>query len=331
MENTYFNYYYNIKPILHKENKKLSSGRDFEGNCYSYVITHKSQNYYDITLDLFRYKGKNFITLYKNKLSKEDLEPCEPDHMHNIMKKLIPVKKFIMSLYSSLLIKEEDKNDLNECLTLLDTEVKETDDTVIYPFTINSQLHYQLKTLLEFYFTSVKTDYEIGSGEIILNNKLFKHFNVFSLNVRLMERQNGKEYFNFYLVLNSGHFFYKLKRDTREQTWILDEIETITSDEVCFLEYYRVLKQDLEKFITGYNYCVEISDFLKERYGELLESTFNLHMRSLDFIRGYGKDSSILHDRFLNEKTEFNFLLNSTVRHYLKQLPTWEKIKHVKF
>lgn len=330
MDRSYFNFSYKIKPIIHKENKKLSSGMLLDRDQYSYVISYNYKDYYDITLDIFRPKGKNYITLYNHKLPKKDLETESFLSIQKEMKSLWPVRSFILRMYDTLLIKKEDRKDLEKSLTLLD-EVKETKDTIVYPFSIDSRLHYHLKSLLESYFTHLKTDYDIGSGEILFDNKLFKHFNVFSLDVKLKERQNGKKYFNFHLFLNSGHFFYKLKRDTREQTWVLDEIQTINSDKVCFLEYYRVLKKDLQKFITGYDYAVEISDFLKERYGELIENTFNLYMSSLDFVAGYGKNSEVLSERFRNEKIEFNFLLNSIVRQYLKQLPTWEKIKDIKF
>lgn len=335
MDKSYFNFCYKIKPIIHKENKKLSRRMLLDRQCCSYVISYNYKDYYDITLDLFsRPIGKNFITFYKDKLPKKDSETESFLSIQEEMKSLWPMRSFILRMYETLLIKKEDREDLEESLTLLD-EVKETKDTIIYPFSIDERLHYQLEKLLTFYFTHLKTnlntDYNLVSGEILLDNKLFKHFNVFSLDVKLKERQNGKKYFNFYLVLNSGHFFYKLKRDTREQTWVLDEIQTITSDEVCFLEYYRVLKKDLQKFITGYDYAVEISDFLKERYGELIENTFNLYMSNLDFVAGYGKNSEVLSERFHNEKIEFNFLLNSIVRQYLKQLPEYNKIKHIKF
>lgn len=327
MYNHYFNFYYNIEHVIITVESKTPKGETIKelGTVYTITDLDKNRPYFSISYISCSY-DQYFITLYKEKVPKEDLPKFK-----EYGKDLFPVKDLIDCISLTMEKKElETKELLDSLITLPD--IRETEGTIVFPFSFKEdswgKMNYRFNSFLEDFFTQVRSNYQT----ILMSNSLFKYFNVSYVEAFPEKRQNGKPYFNFMVKMNSEFFTYLLKRDTREPTWCLYRIETIASKETSYLVYHKMLKCDLSKFITGYDYAVEFSDSVKKDYGEILENTLRCDSKYPFFIRGFAKDERKSSDkRLLNEKLEFNLTLNNMVRNYLKKLPNYDKIKDIKF
>lgn len=327
MYNHYFNFYYNIDHKITTIESKTPKGETIKELCTVYTITNVDKNkpYFSISYINCSY-DKYFITLYKKKVPKKDLPEFKKDG-----KNLFPVKDLIDCISFSMEKDGPETDELLESLIAL-PDFEETEETIVFPFSFKEdfyqKLKYRFNSFLEDFFTQVRSNYQI----ILMSNSLFKYFNVSYVEAFPEKRKNGKPYFNFIVKMNSEFFSYLLKRDTREPTWHLYRIETIGSKETSYLIYHKMLKCDLSKFITGYDYAVEFSDSVKRDYGEILENTLGRDSKYPFFRHGVEKDRRKSSDkRLLNEKLEFNLTLNNVVRNYLKQLPNYDKIKDIKF
>lgn len=327
MYNSYFNFYFNIDHKITTVESKTPKGETIKelGTVYTITNADKNKPHFSISyIDCSYYKY--FVTLYKKKVPKKDL-PKFKEHG----KDLFPVRDLIDCISFSMEKKGLETKELLESLVAL-PDIEETEETIVFPFVFKedsrANMCYRFNSFLEDFFTRVRSNYQI----ILMTNRLFKYFNVSYLEAFPEERKNGKPYFTFLVKMNSEFFSYLLKRDTREPTWYLDRIETITSRETSYLTYHEMLKCDLSKFITGYDYAVQFSDSVKEKYSEILKSTLNCDSKYPFFRHSFKNDRCKSSDkRLLNEKLEFNLTLNNTVRNYLKQLPHYDKIKHIKF
>lgn len=327
MYNHYFNFYYNIEHKITTIENKTPEGETIKESCTVYTITNADKNepYFSISYISCSYY-KYFITVYKKKVPKKDLPKFK-----KYGKDLFPVKNLIDCISFSM---EKNVTETEELLENLITlpDIEETEETIVFPFSFKEDfshnLKYRFESFLEDFFTQVRSNYQI----ILMSNSLFKYFNVSYVEAFPKTRKNGKPYFEFMVKMNSEFFSYLLKRDTREPTWYLYRIETITSKKTSYLTYHKMLKCDLSKFITGYDYAVEFSESIKRDYGEILENTLERDSKYTFFTFGVEKDRRKSSDkRLLNEKLEFNLTLNNMVRNYLKQLPNYDKIKDIKF
>lgn len=338
---------YKIKTLTYKD--KECDKYQFDNNLplTSYIITNKWYPELEILLKLeekYFKEGESTltgkVTLYRDRKSRRVFKDSMED-----LKNLGIVKKLLVTLEETSHLCYSDK--INYVDKLVSSNVKEDTKVITHEFSIKTDVSC-FRKVLENYFTVL--DINIGrlvNERWLVNKSLYGHFTIEKLVVnpfisynkkKLINRKfsNREKYENdrfIVTVVIAGEYFnYRLRLDTDDYSetklWELvsiEEPEVIENKkDFTLLDKINSLQYDLFNFIAGQGWWIRFNQDIEDKYGPLLIETHRV------FMSKYKRTITSFHPtdlRCINSRLEREFILNECVKKYLKQLPSWNKVK----
>ena len=299
-----YNFRYNIEVNRDKDSNREGYTFREKLNFPTGVIDDNYHLYFnnDFTEGYFSHYGKDELSEYSGNIGS--------GHLTSGLK---PLDRFLRTFFKEEEIKKEWGLNLFQ-LVSVDKEGRTNGVLTTFGIKIDKRLAKLFPRYLEYYYITAIVENE--ETRILLNNEVYKHFNISRVSIGYDGVRMDKV-----LFMNSRYLEYKLVKYGNEDTWLVCSIEPTLYNKPtgnAFLKYLETLKEDLTRLSCCGEYIVNFTKILEYNYKDIMEAV--LKRSTVEFIT-----ASTFLERDYEKKS-----LDNVFENVIKQHPDYENFKNNK-